>query len=88
MPAKLTDLLLDSHGMGCTTLPWATALVFLDHFLPCAEFGIFRAEAKRVASAFAPTRNWDAFQELVEDGPLTRYAQEGESFAPVWQGVL
>jgi CHAD domain-containing protein len=68
------------HQMRVALRRLHTALVFFDRFLPCAEFGNFRAEAKRVASALAPARNWDAFRELVEDGPLTRYAQEGESF--------
>src|SRR3984893_14052073 len=68
------------HQMRVALRRLHTALVFFDRFLPCAEFGIFQAEAKRVASALAPARNWDAFRELVEDGPLTRYAQEGESF--------
>jgi triphosphatase len=68
------------HQMRVALRRLHTALAFFDRFLPCAEFGIFRAEAKRVASALAPARNWDAFRELVEDGPLTRYAQEGESF--------
>jgi triphosphatase len=68
------------HQMRVALRRLHIALVFFDRFLPCAEFGNFRAEAKRVASALAPARNWDAFRELVEDGPLTRYAQEGESF--------
>jgi CHAD domain-containing protein len=34
------------------------------------------AEAKRIASALAPARNWDAFRELVEVGPLTHYARD------------
>jgi triphosphatase len=68
------------HQMRVALRRLHTALVFFDRFLPCAAFGIFRAETKRVASALAPARNWDALRELVEDGPLTRYAQEGESF--------
>ena len=57
-----------------------TALAFFDRCLPCAEFGIFRAEAKRIASALAPARDLDAFRQLIEDGPRACYAHEGESF--------
>jgi CHAD domain-containing protein len=68
------------HQMRVALRRLRTALAFFDRVVPCDEFKIFRAEAKRVASALAPVRNWDAFRELVEEGPLTRCAQEGESF--------
>jgi triphosphatase len=68
------------HQMRVALRRLRTALAFFDRVVPCDEFKIFRAEAKRVASALAPARNWDAFRELVEDGPLTRCAQEGASF--------
>ena len=64
-----------------------TALAFFDRVVPCDEFKIFRAEAKRIASAFSPARDWDAFREVVEDGPLTHYAQEGESFEALLTAV-
>jgi triphosphatase len=53
-----------------------TALAFVNRVLPIAEFEIFRTEAKEIASALGPARNWDAFQELVEVGPLTHYARD------------
>src|SRR5580704_17601212 len=68
------------HQMRVALRRLRTALAFFDRVVPCDEFKIFRAEAQRIASAFSPARDWDAFREVVEDGPLTHYAQEGESF--------
>ena len=47
---------------------------------------MFRAEAKRIASALGPARNWDAFRELVEDGPCT-LLPPGESFEALLTAV-
>jgi triphosphatase len=68
------------HQMRVALRRLRTALAFFGRSLPCAEFGNFRAEAKRIASALAPARDLDAFRQLVDDGPLTRYADEGKSF--------
>jgi triphosphatase len=68
------------HQMRVALRRLRTALAFFERSLPCAEFGIFRAEAKRIAAALAPARDLDAFRQLVEDGPLTCYADELESF--------
>ena len=68
------------HQMRVALRRLRTALAFFDRSLPCAAFGNFRAEAKRIAAALAPARDLDAFRQLVEDGPLTRYADERESF--------
>ena len=62
------------HQMRVALRRLRTALAFFDRVLPCAEFRVFRAEAKRIASALGPARNWDAFRELVEDGPCTLLA--------------
>src|ERR1700737_3810648 len=64
------------HQMRVALRRLRTALAFFDRVVPCDEFKIFRAEAKRIASAFSPARDWDAFREMAEDGPPTRYAQE------------
>jgi triphosphatase len=68
------------HQMRVALRRLRTALASFDRCLPCAAFGTFRAEAKRIAAALAPARELDAFRQLVEDGPLTRYADERESF--------
>jgi triphosphatase len=67
------------HQMRVALRGLRTALAFFNRVLPCAEFRVFRAEAKRIASALGPARNWDVFRELVEDGPCTLLAR-GESF--------
>ncbi len=67
------------HQMRVALRGLRTALAFFNRVLPCAEFRVFRAEAKRIASTLGPARNWDAFRELVEDGPCTLLAR-GESF--------
>jgi triphosphatase len=75
------------HQMRVALRRLRTALVFFDRVVPCDEFKNFRTEAKRIASAFSPARDWDAFRELVEDGPLTHCAQEGESFQALLTAV-
>jgi triphosphatase len=74
------------HQMRVALRRLRTALAIGNRVLPCAEFEIFRAEAKQIASALGPARNWDAFQELVEVGPLTHYARD-ESFEALLTAV-
>jgi triphosphatase len=64
------------HQMRVAVRRLRTALTFVNRVLPCPEFEIFRAEAKQIASALGPARNWDAFKALVEVGPLTHYARD------------
>jgi inorganic triphosphatase YgiF len=64
------------HQMRVALRRLRTALAFVNRVLPCAEFEIFRAEAKQIAAALGPARNWDAFKDLVEAGPLTHYARD------------
>ena len=47
---------------------------------------MFRAEAKRIASALGPAGNWDVFRELVEDGPCT-LLPPGETFEALLTAV-
>ncbi|HEY8033682.1 MAG TPA: CYTH and CHAD domain-containing protein [Methylocella sp.] len=86
-PAMVETQDLESvHQMRVALRRLRTALAFFDRALPCAEFKEFRAEAKRIASALGPARNWDAFRELVEDGPRTLLAP-GESFEALLSAV-
>jgi CHAD domain-containing protein len=79
-PAMVETQHLESiHQMRVALRRLRAALAFFDRALPCAEFKVFRAEAERIASTLGPARNWDAFRELVEDGPCTLLAP-GESF--------
>src|SRR3984893_16987263 len=64
------------HQMRVALRRLRTALSFVNRVLPCAEFEIFRAEAKQISSALGPARNWDALQELIEVGPLRHYARD------------
>jgi triphosphatase len=68
------------HQMWVALRCLRAALALFHHSLRCAEFGNLRAEAKRIAAALTPARELDAFRQLVEDGPLTRYADEDKSF--------
>ena len=86
-PAMAETQHLESvHQMRVALRRLRTALAFFDRALPCAEFKVFRAEAKRIASALGPARNWDAFRELVEDGPRTLLAP-GETFEALLTAV-
>jgi triphosphatase len=70
-----TQHLESIHQMRVALRRLCTAFAFFDRVLPCGEFKVFRAEAKRIASALGPARNWDAFRELVEDGPVHSFRQ-------------
>ena len=83
----LTEAPESIHQMRVALRRLRTALASFDRFVPCAEFGDFRAEAKRIASALAPARDLDAFRQLVEDGPFTHYPQESESFEALLAAV-
>lgn len=74
------------HQMRVALRRLRTALAFFNRALPCAEFETFRAEAKRIAAAFGPARDLDAFLELVETGPLTSLARD-ESFEALFSAV-
>jgi triphosphatase len=63
------------HQMRVALRRLRIALAFVNRVLPCAEFEIFRAEAKQIAAALGPARNWDAFKALGV-GPLTHYARD------------
>jgi CHAD domain-containing protein len=55
------------HQMRVALRRLRTALACFDRVVPCDEFKIFRTEAKRIASAFSPARDWDAFRQVIED---------------------
>ncbi|MGE3247617.1 MAG: CHAD domain-containing protein, partial [Beijerinckiaceae bacterium] len=44
--------------------------------LPAPEFRAFGAEAKQLASALGPAREWDVFLKMVHDGPLKMYRRD------------
>jgi triphosphatase len=75
------------HQMRVALRRLRAALALFNHLLPCAEFGNLRAEAKQIAAALAPARDLDAFRQLVETGPLIRYADEEESFKALLTAV-
>ncbi len=58
------------HQMRVALRRLRAALAMFKRALPCAEFELFRAEAKRIASALGPARECDAFRNLVEEGPI------------------
>ena len=47
-------------------------LTVLRRAFPAGEVDILRAEAKRIADAFGPARDWRVFSEMVADGPGRR----------------
>jgi len=74
------------HQMRVALRRLRTALAFFNRVLPCAEFANFRAEAKRIASSLGPARDWDAFRDLVQTGPLAHHARS-ESFDALLSAV-
>ena len=44
--------------------------------IPAPEFRIFMAEAKQIANAMGPARDWDVFIEMLKKGPMTVNPQD------------
>jgi triphosphatase len=66
------------HQMRVALRRLRAALSLYSHTFPCSEFGAFRAEAARLASALGQARDWDVFLDLIESGPLPQTQQEAE----------
>ncbi|HXT09278.1 MAG TPA: CHAD domain-containing protein [Roseiarcus sp.] len=49
-------------------------LALLRKAFPAAEIDFLRAEAKRIADAFGPARDWRVFSDMVATGPAPRLA--------------
>lgn len=58
------------HQMRVAMRRLRSLLGLFQREFPCPEFGAFRDEAKRIATAMGEARNWDVFSGLVHDGPL------------------
>ncbi len=58
------------HQMRVALRRMRSALTMFKRVLPCPEFNLLRAEAKRIASALGPARECDVFRHSAEQGPL------------------
>ncbi len=63
------------HQMRVGLRRLRVALSLFDRILPCAEFVVFRTEARRIASALSRARDWDVFRDLVVEGPIAHHSQ-------------
>ncbi len=52
-------------------------LLLLGRSFPSGEISGLRAEAKRIADAFGPARDWRVFADLVENGPAKHLSAPG-----------
>lgn len=52
-------------------------LLMLGRAFPSGEIAGLRAEAKRIADAFGPARDWHVFADLVENGPAKNLSAPG-----------
>lgn len=68
------------HQMRVALRRLRAALALFKRAIPCAEFEIFRARAKVLASALGPARDCDALRDLVEGGPMPHFP-ESKDFA-------
>ena len=64
------------HQMRVSMRRLRAVLAIFQRGFPCVEFGEFRGEAKRIASAMAEGRNWDVFADLVRAGPAVAFKDE------------
>ena len=69
------------HQMRVALRRLRAALAMFKRALPCPEFDVFRAEAKRIATALGPARECDAFHNLVQDGPMAHFGAKGQFWA-------
>jgi len=74
------------HQMRVALRRLRAALAMFKRALPCAEFDVFRAEAKRIATALGPARECDAFHTLVQDGPMAHFGAK-VNFGPLLRAL-
>ncbi len=74
------------HQMRVALRRLRAALAMFKRVIPCAEFELFRAEARDLASAMGPARDCDALRELVEEGPLAHLGDK-RNFAPLMEAL-
>ena len=74
------------HQMRVALRRLRAALAMFKRVIPCAEFELFRAEARDLASAMGPARDCDALRELVEGGPLAHLGDK-RNFAPLLEAL-
>ena len=70
------------HQMRVALRRLRAALAMFKRAIPCAEFELFRAEARDLATEMGPARDCDALRELVEMGPLAHFG-ERKDFSPL-----
>jgi triphosphatase len=56
------------HQMRVALRRMRSGLAMFKRALPCPEFEELRADAKRIASALGPVREWDALRQTAEQG--------------------
>ena len=71
------------HQMRVALRRLRAVLAMFKRAVPCAEFEIFRTEAKELASAMGGARDCDALRELIETGPAPHFAGT-DAFAPLF----
>ena len=74
------------HQMRVALRRLRAALAMFKRVIPCAEFELFRAEARDLATAMGPARDCDALRELVEEGPLAHLGDK-RNFAPLMEAL-
>lgn len=70
------------HQMRVALRRLRAALAMFKRAIPCAEFELFRAEARDLATILGPARDCDALRELIEDGPLAHFGEK-KDFSPL-----
>ena len=63
------------HQMRVALRRLRAALAMFKQAIPCAEFEVFRTEAKDLATAMGPARDCDALRELIEIGPMAHFGE-------------
>lgn len=74
------------HQMRVALRRLRAALAMFKRVIPCAEFELFRAEARDLATAMGPARDCDALRELVDEGPLAHLGEK-RNFAPLMEAL-
>jgi inorganic triphosphatase YgiF len=70
------------HQMRVALRRLRAALAMFRRAIPSAEFELFRAEARDLATILGPARDSDALRELIEDGPLAHFGEKRD-FSPL-----
>jgi len=69
------DAVTAIHQMRVALRRLRSLLGLFHRSFPCAEFSVFRVNAKNIAATLGNARNWDVFLQLLRSGPIPAFPE-------------